>query len=721
MTKTDKYRDSNIEDMHMKILGNIKMLYRPIYMTLATIFILLAMTAPSYAWRSSSTNIDTHDMIFQKAVSMLPTQEKNKLVVDQTVVYLGLYAPDCGKADYDYCVGDTDRSHYVYYNSNGVVTNDDAALNAQDEYQRAIESFKINDMYNFSLHLGAMSHYVEDPGSWPHVTTIEPFNMHTGYESAVNHENAGLFSGTKSDVRKEMSAYDASLKNAYESTFDTIDSGTYDVNWMYANCGNCSNSNFVLSSNPELFNRTKKILNYDANRLSDVLYKLIREINPDLPTPTPTHTPVPIPTPYIVNYGPKSTSVEGQTPSTMTFNITASQIVDTVWSIDNKIVNNNYSVMKDLYTGTVYTIGNHDVSVTIQNENGTNNKKWNWNIIGIFAIEKDTSSVYVGIPKNVTFTITRECGTESGDICDTETYVPVPGVSISLGGKATGSNTTNTDGKAIIAINTTVNGTIKVTASKSGYLDANTTVSAEIAPTPVPIFHPSSGGSGSSSGGSSGGGGGSAGTAEPYENIYKYEIQEHSVFTTPVSFKYFTQELAIYEVMVTSTQSNIASLRIEVLRNTSKLVDVPAPGIVYKNLNAWVDYKRIKNATIRFNVENSWIDSNKLLDINIRMCKWDSDKKMWTELPTVTINQDDKYTYFESQTDSFSSFAISGIKDESVVTNPESYVSVTTVEDVETAENKPVSTATPKAPGFGMTLSIISILSIACLFRRIER
>src|SRR3972149_6634823 len=131
--------------------------------------------------------------------------------------------------------------------------------------------------------------------------------------------------------------------------------------------------------------------------------------------------------------------------------------------------------------------------------------------------------------------------------------------------------------------------------------------------TPIPIATTGSGGGnsgGSSSGGgnsggsSSGGGnsggsssgGGSGGTAEPYENIYKYEIQEHAVFTTPVSFKYLTPELAIYDVLVTSMQNDIASLRIEVLKDTSRLVGTPAPGIVYKNINAWIDYKRIKNA-----------------------------------------------------------------------------------------------------------------------------
>jgi len=687
------------------------------------------MTTPSYAWSSGSSRIDTHDVIFQKAVDMLPAKEKGKLEMNMTVVYLGLHAPDCSDTTVNYCFGDTDRSHHIYYDASGNVVNDDSALNARDEYQRAKESFLAGDMYNFSLHVGAMSHYIEDPGSWPHTIEGADFSTHTGYESAVNDARTELLSGTKSDTRKEMSAYDAALKDGYETTFDTIDGGAYDNNWMYANCGNCSKSGFVLSSNPELFDRTKSILNYNANRLSDVLYKLVREIKPDTgPTPKPT----PIPTPSIVSYSPKSLSIEGQTPSSMSFNVTTDQSVDITWNLDSKVVQQKNSTKKDSYNDTVVTIGNHNVVAAIKNENGTNSKKWNWNVIGIFSVVADSPYVYVGIPKNVTFTVTRECGIESGDVCNA-VRVPVPGVSISLKGKANGSNITDSYGQAIITINTTTNGTINVTASKSGYVSSSTTVASDIAPPPTPVPTKSGGGSsgGSSSGGSSsGGGGGGAGTAEPYENIYKYEIQEHAVFTTPVSFKYNTPDLVVYEVVVTSTQSNIASLRIEVLKNESKLVGKSAPGVVYKNLNAWIDYKRIKNVTMKYKVETPWIANNSLLAKNIRMVKWDNDSKEWIELPTIVTSEDNKYSYFESQADSIpESFVISGINDESIKirVDPPAGVVPTDTEKVEQTENKPISTEvpkvnteTPKATGFG-TMLTVSILSMVYIIRRIKR
>ena len=236
--------------------------------------------------------------------------------------------------------------------------------------------------------------------------------------------------------------------------------------------------------------------------------------------------------------------------------------------------------------------------------------------------------------------------------------------------------------------------------------------------TPIPIATTGSGGG--NSGGSSSGGG-SGGTAEPYENIYKYEIQEHAVFTTPVSFKYLTPELAIYDVLVTSMQNDIASLRIEVLKDTSRLVGTPAPGIVYKNINAWIDYKRIKNATIRFKVENSWMSNNGISDNNIKMLKWDNNSKEWIELMTNVLNKDDNYTYVESQTDSFSSFAIGYIKDENVSTNSSSPVNLAVDAREVEAENVPIDTENPKAPGFESILSIISILSIVHISKRIKR
>lgn len=167
--------------------------------------------------------------------------------------------------------------------------------------------------------------------------------------------------------------------------------------------------------------------------------------------------------------------------------------------------------------------------------------------------------------------------------------------------------------------------------------------------------------------------------------------------------------------MVTGNQSNSASIRIEVLKNTSKLVGMPARGPVYKNINAWIDFKRIKNATIRFKVENSWIGSNGLSVVDVKLYRWDNNNKGWIGLLTGVLNKDDEYTYFESQTNNLSaSFAISGN------VSAKAGSSINSTRDVREAgqtENKPVSTENAKASGFEIVLAAVSILSIVYLQR----
>jgi len=245
----------------------------------------------------------------------------------------------------------------------------------------------------------------------------------------------------------------------------------------------------------------------------------------------------------------------------------------------------------------------------------------------------------------------------------------------------------------------------------------NATATLTATPTVVPTYtggSGSNGGNSGSSGGSSGGtsGGGGLGTAEPYQNVYKYEVQEHSVFVTPVSFKYTTPELGVYEALITSNQSNVASLRIEVLKNTSKLAGSPAPGIVYKNINAWIDYKRIKSATLRFKVENSWMNVNGISADDLKIFKWDNGSNEWIELLTDVLSKDDKYTYVESETDIVSgSYAISSIKEENVPVEG-STINLKVEQEVVQTEKESVSTeGKVQSPGFEL-LPMISILLI---------
>ncbi|MCE8426034.1 MAG: PGF-pre-PGF domain-containing protein [Candidatus Methanoperedens sp.] len=223
-------------------------------------------------------------------------------------------------------------------------------------------------------------------------------------------------------------------------------------------------------------------------------------------------------------------------------------------------------------------------------------------------------------------------------------------------------------------------------------------------------------------GGSGGTGGGSSGvsTSEPFDNIAKSERYDKSLIAnTPVIYAFKAPELGIYEIAITGKESeNEVALRVEVLKGTSKLVTIQAPGLVYKNVNVWAGTKRLKEAVIRFKVENSWLGSNKLAESDIKMVKWDGSK--WVQIETTEKNKDDTYTYYEAKTDTLSVFAITGMKGEEVVpTATEAAEVISTPSGQET-----ITPATPEdtetASGFEIVLSG-AVLCAVYLFGRKRR
>jgi hypothetical protein len=95
-------------------------------------------------------------------------------------------------------------------------------------------------------------------------------------------------------------------------------------------------------------------------------------------------------------------------------------------------------------------------------------------------------------------------------------------------------------------------------------------------------------------------------------------------------------------------------------------VKVAPEGLVYKNINIWVGTsgyatpRNIKQALIKFRVENSWMSSKNIKSSSIKMVRWGGSK--WDPLETSEKNNDGKFTYYESKTNAFSSFAIIGIE-----------------------------------------------------------
>jgi PGF-pre-PGF domain-containing protein len=215
---------------------------------------------------------------------------------------------------------------------------------------------------------------------------------------------------------------------------------------------------------------------------------------------------------------------------------------------------------------------------------------------------------------------------------------------------------------------------------------------------------------GGSSGSSSGGGGGTSG--EAFVNIDIKEIQRESVYkNTKVSYSYNSKGNIIRYINFTGLiNSGTVATQVEILKNTSTLVDTAAPDNIYKNLNiwagnqGWATSKNIDNPVIEFYVEKSWITANNIDETTITMNRYNSGN--WDKLTTTLINRDAEKLYFISNTSGFASFAVTG---KQVVADQAGGEGIEEQTIKETPEH--VSTQTQKdIPGFGLLICLIVLL-----------
>ncbi len=233
----------------------------------------------------------------------------------------------------------------------------------------------------------------------------------------------------------------------------------------------------------------------------------------------------------------------------------------------------------------------------------------------------------------------------------------------------------------------------------------------------------SSSSSSGSSGSGGGGGGGGSGSEENFSNIELKEKYEEMIYidkTTSYKFKNATS--AVMFVNITgNVNAGLINTALELLKGRSTLVNVTAPGVVYKNFNVWVgttgfvSTKNIKDASIGFRVLNTWITDKGIGATDIRLVRWDGTK--WVQLETVQKGKDSTYTYFEAKTTAFANLVITGLKGEIVPTaTPESQAS----EQGTSVEKIPVENKTKGTPGFEFALSA-AVLSMLYLFVRTRR
>jgi PGF-pre-PGF domain-containing protein len=164
--------------------------------------------------------------------------------------------------------------------------------------------------------------------------------------------------------------------------------------------------------------------------------------------------------------------------------------------------------------------------------------------------------------------------------------------------------------------------------------------------------------------GGGGSGGGSGATGEEFGNIeFKDNAEKNVMSGRVISYGFDSPGNPIVNVNFTGRKnSGTISTTIEVLKNTSALVQDAPNGLVYKNVNIWVGNAgfatpvNIDLPAIGFRVNSSWMEMNGVDSSDIRLNRYSDNS--WSTLETKVTEEGGEYVYFESLTPGFSPFAI---------------------------------------------------------------
>lgn len=235
-------------------------------------FHAFAWSNGGYSSNPANPNYGTHDWVAQHALDWLPLEEK-QFILDNLAVYLyGTELPDNGNAPDG--IGDTTK-HHVYYFANGALQDDASAIRAREEYSKARVCASNGDLTGAAKRLGIMTHYICDLAVFAHVmgsgTNWGKETHHSDYENYVNQktneylDEFNTYLAFDGDLTT-LSAYDAALTLAYDTTFDV--DGDLTCLWMDQNY---DWNNLVFR------NRCGESLNLAVNLLADVLHTFYNE------------------------------------------------------------------------------------------------------------------------------------------------------------------------------------------------------------------------------------------------------------------------------------------------------------------------------------------------------------------------------------------------------------------------------------------------------------
>jgi PGF-pre-PGF domain-containing protein len=408
---------------------------------------------------------------------------------------------------------------------------------------------------------------------------------------------------------------------------------------------------------------------------------------------------------------------------------------------------------------TYFSAGSYTVVLTVNNENGSSSKTLNINVeeepdqeetLPVADFDADTTSGYA--PLDVQFTDLSQNANEwywnfgdgntSTELDPLHVYSSAGNYDVNL----TVVNENKTSSK-ITTINVLEESNSSDSNSNSDTIgnsdsnsesdsNSNSDSNSESDSSSDSGSDSSSEGHSHKSGSSSGGIGGSP---EPASNVQvKENLQNFIASGKDVNFNFTNNVTCVESITFRSTKTvGKTTTIVEELKNKSSLVSKLPEGIVYKSFNIWVgnggygNSKNIESSSVNFKVNTSWVNENNINKSSILLDWYDDEKKEWIELPVNLTGEDDQFLHFTANVPGYSSFAITGTKDEGEITAERAQTATNNTtgsnagssanidesnnasnnasSSASTTENK-VAEESTKSPGF----SIIS--SIVCLF-----
>ncbi|WP_340819189.1 PGF-pre-PGF domain-containing protein [Methanolobus sp. WCC4] len=336
----------------------------------------------------------------------------------------------------------------------------------------------------------------------------------------------------------------------------------------------------------------------------------------------------------------------------------------------------------------------------------------------------DVSSVSAGDNVVISYLVSNSASAGAADATNVKVALSLPG-----GWSLTSGSTPYTLGTISPAASSAGSWTVTAdspSSSNTFELTVTSTVPGGSVTTSSTVTGPSSSSSSSSSSGGGGGGGGGGGASgEEYENIALKNVEKVYVQKDVRSEYYFSdEENPISKIgFMPVVNAGYTDVTVEVLHDTSALVDSKANGKVYRNMNIWVgkggwaSSETISDPKISFSVERSWLNGNGIDPANIRLMRYTT---QWDELDTTQTDEDEEYVHFTASTPGFSPFAIIAVGDDSSGVDYENTGSEETVSEVEEASDSEIEdeeSSSKGIPGFE-ALVLVAMLGMVCIFSR---